>query len=142
MQLLKMAWWEQAIRGLMAWLCQFIYPLIGWLYDLFMNISKVNILSSQQIQPIYQRVTLMLTIVMVFYVTFEFVKFVVQPDGITDKEKGVGNIVYKMIMVVVLIAFVPTIFNGAITLQTKIVDKGVIGRIILGTNQTDPSKAR
>ncbi|MBQ2873519.1 MAG: hypothetical protein IJE89_05930 [Bacilli bacterium] len=140
MLLLKMSFWEKAIRGLMAMICQLLYPLIGWLYDLFINISKLNILSSEEVRPIYQRVTLILTIVMVFYVTFEFVKFVVQPEGITDKEKGVGNIVYKMILVVVLIAFVPTIFTAAFDLQNAIVKQGIIGKIIIGNTETDPSK--
>ena len=83
---------DKIMRQLMAFLCQLIYPLISWLYDLFMNISQVNILSTEDVQPIYQRVTLILTIVMVFYITFQFVKYVVQPDGITDKEKGEGRI--------------------------------------------------
>lgn len=125
--------WEEIFRGLMALLCQAIYPLIAFLYNLFINISKVNILSSDTIKPIYQRVTMILTIIMIFYVTFEFVKFIVQPDGISDKEKGVGKIVYKMIAVVVLIALVPDIFTGAMKLQGAIVDKNVIGKVILGT---------
>ena len=130
---LELPFFERTFRGLMALLCQAIYPIIAFLYNLFINISKVNILSSDTIKPIYQRVTMMLTIIMIFYVTFEFVKFVVQPDGISDKEKGVGKIVYKMIAVVVLIALVPDIFTGAMKLQGAIVDKNVIGKVILGT---------
>lgn len=139
MQFLDLSLWQRAIRGLMAMLCQLVYPLISWLYDLFMNISKVNILTGE-LQPIYQRVTMILTIIMIFYVTFEFVKFVVQPDGITDKEKGAGNIIYKMIAVVVLIAFVPTIFTWAYKLQGAIVDKGIIGKVIIGDTNTEPDK--
>ena len=99
------------IRVLMAMLCSLVYPLIGWLFNLFMNITKVSLLGDDQIKPIYQRLTMILTIVMIFYVTFEFVKYIVQPDGIADKEKGVGKIAYKMVMVVVLIAFVPMHIN-------------------------------
>ena len=81
-------WIVSGIRTLMAMICQFLYPLISNLYNLFVNISKVDILSSEQLKPIYQRVTLMLTIVMVFYVTFECVKYIVQPEGLTEKDKG------------------------------------------------------
>lgn len=128
------------LRTVMAFFCNFVYPIIGVLFNLFMNVAKVNILSSDEIKPIYQRVTLILTIVMIFYVTFEFIKFVVQPDGITDKEKGVGKIVYKMVLVVVLIAFVPTIFSGAYKLQSAIIDNGVIGNIIIGKTKVEPDK--
>lgn len=132
MQFLDLGFIETGLRIVMAWLCSLIYPIITWLYNLFIYVSKVNILSDEIIKPIYQRVTLILTIVMVFYVTFEFVKFVVQPDGITDKEKGTGKIIYKMILVVVLIAFVPDVFTGAYKLQNIIVEKNIIGKVILG----------
>lgn len=141
MQFLKMNFAIEAIRMLMAMICQFLYPLISNLYNLFINISKVDILSTEQVKPIYQRVTMILTIIMVFYITFECVKYIVQPEGLTDKEKGVGNIVYRMIIVVVLIAFVPGIFEGAYKLQNTIIERNVIGKVILGNNtNTDPSK--
>lgn len=136
MQFLGLNWFEEGLRYIMAWLCQLIYPIITWLYDLFVYVSKVNILSDDMVQPIYQRVTLILTIVMVFYVTFEFIKYVVQPDGITDKEKGAGKIIYRMIAVVVLIAFVPNIFTAAYELQTAIVERDVIGKVVLGNRGT------
>ena len=62
------------IRQFGAIICNWIYNLISWLYELFMTITKVNILSSEKIQPIYERITMILTIVMVFYITFEVVK--------------------------------------------------------------------
>ena len=139
MLFLDMDIFEKAGRWLAAIFCQAIYPVITWLFDLFMTVAKVNILSVEDVQPIYQRITIILTIVMVFYVTFQFVKFVVQPDGITDKEKGVGNIVYKLIAVVVLIAFVPKIFDLAYTVQGKILDTEVISKIVFGNTTTNAS---
>lgn len=133
----ELDWFTQQIRGLMALLCQLIYPLIGWIYNLFMNITKVNILSIDQVKPIYQRVTLLLTIIMVFYVTFQFVKYIVQPEQMTDKEQGAGKVVYKLIAVVVLIAFVPKIFDGAYWVQGKIIDNNLIGKVVLGNAGQD-----
>lgn len=132
MQFLDLPFWETGIRGLMAMLCEIIYSLMGFFYELFNIVAKSNILTSEDVQPIYQRVTMILTIVMVFYVTFQFVKYVVQPDGLTDKEKGAGNIVYKMVIVIVLIAFVPKIFEMAYKVQNVIINKNVISKVILG----------
>ena len=132
MQFLDLPVWEQAFRGLMAMLCQLIYPVMSFLYDLFNNVSQINILTSSDVQPIYQRITMILTIVMVFYITFQFVKYVVQPDTMTDKEKGAGNIIVKMVIVVVLIAFVPKIFEMAYDVQNAIIKKNVISKVILG----------
>ena len=124
------------IRTLGAALCNPIYQLIAILYDLFMKVSRVELLTNDYIQPIYQRITMILTIVMVFYVTFEMVKFVVQPDGFADKEKGAPKIVLRMVLVVILIAFVPRIFGIAYQVQNKIFDTQIFSKVILGTSAT------
>lgn len=132
MLFLEMPFWRSAIRGLMAALCDLIYSVMSFFYDLFNNISQINILSTSDVQPIYQRITMILTIVMVFYITFQFVKYIVEPNAMTDKEKGAGNILYKMIIVIVLIAFVPKIFEIAYDVQKAIISKNVISKVILG----------
>lgn len=129
-----------AVRFIGGWLCNFIYWVIGCMYQIFISIAQIDILTAERIQPIYQRFTLILTIVMVFYITFEFVKFVVQPDNITDKEKGAGNIVVRMILVIVLIAFVPTIFSYAKVIQDKVISTQVFSKVLLGTSTTDYKK--
>lgn len=129
---LDLPFWRTAIRGLGALLCNIIFNLISWIYQLFITVSRLNILSSDGVAPIYQRVTMILTIVMTFYITFEFVKYVIQPDTITDKEKGAGNILKRIIIVVVLIAFVPRLFTLAYRAQNIIIENQVISKVILG----------
>ena len=119
--LVNLPLWRQALRGLAAVLCNVIYNLISWIYQLFMVVAQLNILSEGTTHEIYQRVTMILTIVMTFYITFEFVKYTINPDTFTDKDKGVGNILQRMVIVVVLIAFVPEIFSLAYQGQSAII---------------------
>lgn len=130
---------EPALRYLCALLCRIIYPLIATMYELFVNISRLNIIGVVQVEQIYQRITLILAIIMVFYVTFEFVKYVVQPDKISDKEAGAANIVKKLILVILLIAFVPKIFTLGYQLQSMIIKKNVISKIVLGYSEENVS---
>ena len=127
---------EPALRYLCALLCRIIYPLMAIMYELFVNISRLNIIGVARVEQIYQRVTLILAIVMLFYFIFESVKYVVQPDKVSDKETGAANILKKLIVVVVLIAFVPKIFTFGYQLQSVIVNKGIISKIVLGYNET------
>ncbi len=120
------------IRNLCASLCKVIYQIIAWAYQLFMDVSSFKILTADDTQGIYQRVTMILAIVMVFYVSFEFVKYIVSPDAMTDKEKGAGKLAYKMILVVVLIAFVPKIFTLAYKVQDVVINNQIISKVILG----------
>lgn len=114
-----------------------IYGLIIIIFRLFTNLSQLDILSADQTNGIYQRVTMVITIVMVFYITFEFVKYVVQPDTISDKEKGVGKIGMRIVIAILLIAFIPTIFNLGMRLQNKILSTNVISKVILGQDSFD-----
>ena len=134
MVFLDLSIFRKAFRFIGAVLCDVIYTLVSKVYELFMTVARLNILSSDQIQPIYQRITMILTIVMVFYVTFEFVKYTISPDTITDKEKGAGNILKRIIIVVVLIALTPEIFTTAYKLQNRIIETQLISKVILGTS--------
>lgn len=122
-------------------LCSIIYGLIVVMFNIFNSISQIDFLSSEQISGIYQRITMIITIVMVFYITFAFVKYVVSPDTITDKEKGVGNIVMRIITSILLIAFIPTIFEMGYKLQGRILDTNVIPKVIFGQEDWDYKSA-
>ena len=74
---------------------------------------------------------------MLFYVTFQTVKYVIEPDKFSDKEQGAGKVVTKMILVVLLIAMVPQIFSLAYTLQNSILKNQIFSKIILGKQDTD-----
>lgn len=118
-------------------LCSLIYGFIVVLFNLFTSMTQLDILEQSTINGIYQRITMIMTIVMVFYITFEFVKYVVSPDTIIDKEKGAGNIVKRIIISILLIAFIPNIFSIAMELQDKILKTNVISKVIFGQEDFD-----
>ena len=121
-----------ALRQLCAWLCQLIYPLIAGIFNLFLSLAKFNMAKYANINEMYHRVTIILTIIMVFYITLELIKYLVTPDTILDKEKGATKITYKVVIVVLLIAFVPKIFELAFTVQSALINGGAITSIITG----------
>ena len=120
-------------------LCVAIYGLIKISFNLFIRISELDILSSTDVSSIYQRVTMILTIIMVFYISFEFVKYVIQPDTFGDKEKGAGKLIYRIIIAIILIAFVPTIFSLGYKVQNKLIKTQVFSKVILGEENWDYS---
>mgnify|MGYP004511888231 CR=1 FL=1 len=120
-----------------SFLCTIIYGLIAAIFNLFNSITQLDILRDGQIDDIYQRVTMIITIVMVFYITFEFIKYVVSPDTISDKEKGAGKIVMRIVVAILLIAFIPSIFSMGMKLQDKILSTNVIPKVIFGSDNYD-----
>ena len=115
---------------LWARLCSIVYGLIVLAFNLFTEVSQLDILSADKVNGIYQRLTMIITIVMVFYITFEFIKYVISPDTISDKEKGAGKVVARIVTAILLIAFVPTIFSWGYKIQQRILDTNVIPVVI------------
>ena len=126
--------WD-ALNSLSAWLCQAIYPLIAYAYKLFYNIGTLRIIGDENISPIYNRITLILGLVMLFVVVFQLIQYIMQPDNFTDKEKGFGKVMTRMIVSILLIAFVPTIFDFAFELQSDIMSNNIIPNIVLGSQE-------
>lgn len=118
-----------------------VYNLIATFYNIFMYIVKVNILSGDNeslVSDIYNRIQVILAVVMVFYVTLEFVKYIVNPDTFSDKEKGGGGLLKRILIVIVLMAFTPQIFGIAYDFQGRIISSEVIPKVLIKNyNPTD-----
>ena len=125
----------EGLRALLMSLCEAIYSLIMLAFKLFMVIGEANILDNDIVVGIYQRVGLILGIFMLFKLTFSFIQMLVSPDQLTDKEKGAGKIIMKVVIVIVLLAMTPSLFNEAYKLQHAVVKQQVIGRVILGNTE-------
>lgn len=125
---------NNALRGLWAVLCEFIYPAIAWAYQLFEDISLVTY--TDKFSQIYNKISLIIGIFMVFRVTFWLIEMLVNPDTITDKEKNPGKIIQKVLITVVLLAITPTIFGYAFKIQHYILVNDTIEKIISPGNTT------
>ena len=135
------------LRKVAGSICNAIYSLISILFDVFYSLANIRILNARYevdgvwhdapITIIYKRVTLLLGIIMVFYVTFQFIKYVLEPDTFSDKEKGGEKLVFKLIIVVVLMGTVPTIFDKAYDIQRLILNSHLIDKVLIGNTNSN-----
>ena len=134
---------DKGIGGLFniiwAFLCIPVYAIIRTNFNIFIKIAEMDIVSNVNINEIYKRLTMMITIVMTFYIAFSVVKYTINPETISDKEKGAGKIAYRIIVAILLIAFVPNIFSMAYKLQNRLIKTQVFSKIILGEQAWDYS---
>ena len=134
------------LRKVAGSICNAIYSLISILFDVFYSLAKLRIFSPidangmPQVTPItviYKRITLLLGIIMVFYVTFQFIKYILEPDTFSDKEKGGEKLVFKLIIVVVLMGTVPKIFDKVYYIQDLILDSHLIDKVLIGNKNSN-----
>lgn len=134
---------ESYWREMLLNICQAVYKLIVYLYELFEVVGTAQIITSENLNTLYNRVGLLLGLYMLFRIIISFIQMLINPDYITDKEKGVGNLAKKSVLVIVLIAIVPFLFNKAFELQNMIVGvnggSNVIAKLVFPTKvvQTD-----
>lgn len=127
---------SDSFRGIIFFLCESVYSLIIYALKLFMYVGTARPLQTDIVELIYKRIWLILGIFMLFRLTFTFIQMLVSPSMILDSDKGVGSIIKKIILIIILLAITPTLFKEAYVLQSKIVESDIISRIILGTSNS------
>ena len=126
-----------ALRSLMFQLCDTVYRLISFAFRTFEALGTATILKDQALARIFERVGLILGLFMLFRVTFAMIQYIVDPDKMTDKTKGLGNIVKKIVIAIVLLGSTSTIFKMAFKVQEVLIDNHVISNLIFGPNAVD-----
>lgn len=129
-----------AIKTLFLDLCSAVYKLIVYTFDIFFTLGEAKILDDPTIQGIYTRIGLILGLFMIFRLTFAGIQYLIDPDTMLDKQKGIGNIVKKVLLVVLLLGSTQYIFKKAYELQHLIIEDNVLSRIILQESGTPESK--
>lgn len=128
---------RDALRSLMLSLCNIIYKLISFVYEVFYNLGTARILFDSDVQPIFRKIGLIIGLFMVFRVAFAFIQYVVNPDIMFDKQKGIGKIIVKVIVSIVLLGSTQYLFNAAFTIQDKILESQILEKVILGGEYTE-----
>ncbi|MDD3187151.1 MAG: hypothetical protein PHD02_01605 [Bacilli bacterium] len=118
-----------------------VYGLIDQAYWLFSMLSEATIFTADQIADFSNRMYVLLTIIMLFKLAFSFITYVINPDSITDKQKGGGKLIQNIVICIALLASVPMLFNEAYYLQKALFSNNVIQKVLLGDNTTTADTA-
>lgn len=117
------------LRSLCYWLDTFIYNLIIYIYNWFVMLCNGRILDFDVVKSISDRFGLILGVFMFFTVAISFLRMILDPDKMNDKEMGMGAIVKKVILVVVMLGLSNTVFEFAYDFQ----------KVVLGNNASGTS---
>lgn len=127
------AWFLGIIRGLFAAIDKVVIWLIESLYDLIFQISSVQIFDNASLAAFANRITVILSIFMIFKLSLSFLNYIVNPDAMTDKSKGFSKLIQNIAVALVLLVSYQFLFDKAMELQQKIVDNNTIPKLIIGS---------
>ncbi|MBO4600781.1 MAG: hypothetical protein J5634_00930 [Bacilli bacterium] len=109
--------------------------IIYSVFSVFTSLSQTKIISNDLVNVITSRAYIVLSISMLFVLTYSILKMIINPDeGLKGKSSGL-SVVKHVIIAVMVIVFTPTMFDFSYGLQRSILKNNVIGRTIMGSNE-------
>lgn len=108
-----------------------IYSFIGYLYQIFLILSRANIFQSEMFIPFVRRIYMVIGVVMLFLLSYNLLTNIVNPDK--GNKSTTGKTIFNSLKAIILLALIPTIFDFVYGLQSAILDQNTIGKLILGT---------
>ncbi len=127
------------IRSVFSFLDSMIAWVIDKIYELIMLIADTNIFGTDAIKVFSRRIYVLLSIFMLFKISFSLITYLINPDNFHSKEKGYGKIINNTIIVLFLIIITPLAFKELYHVQGLLIKNDTIGKIILGVGNADVS---
>lgn len=118
-------------RQLSAWLDSVVYSLVQLLFNLFFAVAETTI-NDTIVYEIFNRVGLIVGVVMLFVIGFNLINYIITPDALNDKKKGAGGLIFRVVLTIVLLASVNNLFDYARRLEIEVVKSNFIGKLITG----------
>ena len=110
----------------------FIYDLVNFAYQVFLVLAGAQIFTTDMYQDIAQKIYVVIGVVALFLVAYALLRAIADPDAAAKSDMAAGKIIPNLLKVIILIAFIPTIFNIAYNVQGVILSNQTIPKLVLG----------
>lgn len=148
--------------GLFPGLLRDIYYMFDWcvfgllttVYQVFFLVATNEIIKAATVKVFFSRIQLIIGVIMLFKLAFTLINGIVNPEAMTDKEKGFEKIITRIITALaILVAVIPLnipnpsnawdeslndngiLFGTLYTAQNLILENNTVAKIILGTTE-------
>lgn len=125
------------LRSLIFFFDRLIYGFIPKVYSFIEILARVSLFDNDQLAHIANNIYAIIGIFMLFRLAFVLLKAIVDPDALTSKEGGAAKMMSKAIIALILIAAIPWGFRFAFRFQDTILNKQILLKIILGSDNSD-----
>lgn len=124
---------------------RFLFGAVSMAYDVIIVLANVDLFgfntsdsAGSLWHSISERIYILLGIFMLFRVGFSMLQYIIDPDKMTDKQAGIGNIIKRTIIALLILVLFQPAFSLLMSFQNKIISSNVLGTVILGV-QGDPT---
>ena len=118
----------------------FFDRIIGWaiaeVYDLIITVSSSTILDAQVVQQFSDRISVLLSIFMLFWLAFRMIKYAINPDMTSDSSQGFGKIIVNVVVMLAMLVLVDYGFTYAAKFQNEVVKSQVLVKAVFGVSDS------
>ena len=105
-------WYMDVLRAIFAFFDVLVYSFLSPIIHTFFDITEVTT-NTELFNGIYVKIYIILGIFMAFKLTFSFFRYLVNPDLMSDKGKGVGKLFIRVFTMLFALMFLPSLlFTG------------------------------
>lgn len=130
--------WLSPLRAICMAIDGVLYSLLDNAYDLVIKLSTAELLKHSTIKSLTGNLYIIFGVVAFFRLALLLVNAIIDPEKLNEKGKGLSNIFFRVVGMVILLAVTPFLFEKSYDLQEKIVgadaSKNIIFKTLLGNN--------
>lgn len=130
--------WLSPLRAICMAIDGVLYSLLDNAYDLVIKLSTAELLKHSTIKSLTGNLYIIFGVVAFFRLALLLVNAIIDPEKLNEKGKGLSNIFFRVVGMVILLAVTPFLFEMSYDLQGKLVgadaSENIIFKTILGNN--------
>ena len=99
-------WYVAIFRSIFAMLDKLVYDLVAGMFNIFNMVAGAEIRTGPTIQSFFNRVQLILGIIVLFKLVISLFSGIVNPAGFVEEKKGFGNVIKRIVITLILIILI------------------------------------
>lgn len=128
--------WLAPLRAICIAIDGVAYNLLDQAYNIVVELSSATILEHVTIKKIMSSIYILFGVVAFFRLALVLVNAILDPEKLNEKGKGVSNIFFRVVGMIVILAVTPWLFEQSYKIQKRIVsskiNENIIFSLILG----------
>ena len=123
-----------------SWIDSLIYKLIATIFKIILYLADIQVLREGIMNDLTNKVYAFLAVLMFFKIAISTIQYIVNPDELSNSDKGIGGILKNSAIAIILLVVVPEIFAFARSKQSYIAS--YIPTIILDVEYTGEGSSK
>lgn len=121
------------LRKFFIWLDQVAFGFIDDAYNLILGFATGDFITTDDVMGIIRNMYVIVGIVALFRIALLLINALIDPEKLFEKGKGLGNILVRTVLMLVILVISPFLFKEVFELQNHIMKSNVIPKLIVGS---------